>query len=194
MATYDHDFPSYGLGKVIPYGVYDVGNNEALMYLATGSDTGELACDAIRHWWIEMGRARYGRCKQILILADSGGSNGCGNRLFKEQLWKVSNWLGVKIRVAHLPSYCSKYNPIDHRLFCHVTRSLQGMVLKSIDQVAEAISRTSTTTGLRVITKIASKIYRSGVEASRELITYPCIQHDADRPKTNYFTARFGCI
>ncbi|WP_231746238.1 ISAzo13 family transposase [Rosistilla oblonga] len=186
--TFDHDFPSAGEGKVIPYGVYDVRTNAALMTLARGSDTGELVGDSIRMWWNRMGRYRYDGAKQMLILADSGGSNGCRVRLFHEQLWKISEHLGITLRVAHLPSYCSKYNPIDHRLFCHVTRSLKGVVFHSIGAIRNAASRTATSTGLQVKVAILKRIYRRGVQATERFLNGDYIRHDAELPKYNYTT------
>ena len=121
--VWDHDFPSSSWGKVIPYGVYDLARNESLMYLAQGSDTGQLATDAIRRWWFRLGQRHYDTDSPILLLADCGGSNGYRVPLFREQLQLLADRLGRTIRVSHLPPYCSKYNPIDHRVFCHVSRS-----------------------------------------------------------------------
>lgn len=189
--TLDHDFPTAGNGKVIPYGVYDVSANEAMMTLAQGSDTGELVIDSIRLWWNRMGRYRYGGAKRILVLADSGGSNGYRVNLFREKLWELSASLGVPIRVAHLPSYCSKYNPIDHRLFCHVTRSLKGVIFRSIEAIGEAISRTTTSAGLRVKVSLINKIYQRGVQASEEFLMGNFIHWDERLSKYNYTTINY---
>ena len=120
---------------MIPYGVYDLAANEALVYLAQGADTGELACDAIRRWWYRLGKWRYDATSPILLLADCGGSNGYRVPLFRQQLYQLSQLLGRTFRVCHLPPYCSKYNPIDHRLFCHLSRSLQAIQLTSIEAI-----------------------------------------------------------
>ena len=142
LQTWDHDFPSSSWGKVIPYGVYDVAAREALVYLAQGADTGELACDAIRRWWYRLGKWRYDARSPILLLADCGGSNGYRVPLFRQQLHRLSQKLDRTFRVCHLPPYCSKYNPIDHRLFCHLSRSLRAIQLTSIEVVHEALQRT----------------------------------------------------
>ena len=151
VRAWDHDFPSSSWGKVIPYGVYDVVRNESLVYLAQGADTGQLAVDAVRRWWHRLGKWRYPAEAPLLLLADGGGSNGYRIPLFREQLQLLANQLGKVIRVCHLPPYCSKYNPIDHRLFCHISRSLQSLLLRSVELIREAIERTITRQGLRVL-------------------------------------------
>jgi len=190
--TYDHDFPAAGDGKIIPYGVYDVTANEAMMTLAQGSDTGELVGDSIRRWWNQMGRDRYAGAGRILVLADSGGSNGYRVRLFHEQLWKLAHWLGIPIRVAHLPSYCSKYNPIDHRLFCHVSRSLKGVIFRSLQTIRAAVGRTTTSTGLRVKVSVLKRIYQRGVQASEAFLMGNYILQDDYLPKYNYTTINYS--
>lgn len=189
--TWDHDFGSHADGKVIPYGVYDVRANEGFMLLAQGSDTGQLVCDAIRLWWNRMGRYRYDGAYKMLVLADSGGSNGYRNTLFREELWKLSGRLGFKIQVAHLPSYCSKYNPIDHRMFCHVSRALKGVIFRSIQTIRDAVARTKTSTGLKVKAAIANKVYPKGIKASEQFILGDFISYNEDLPKYNYCTTNF---
>ncbi len=189
--TLDHDFATAGTGKIIPYGVYDVRANEGFMMLAQGSDTGELACDAIRMWWDCMGRTRHGGVKRMLVLADAGGSNGCRNYLFRQKLWELSCELGASIRVAHLPSYCSKYNPIDHRMFSHVSRFLKGVIFRSIESIHQAIAKTKTSTGLHVAVRLAEKVYERGVKATEDFLTGDCIRYDDHLPQYNYQTIRF---
>jgi hypothetical protein len=176
LQAWDHDFPSSSWGKVIPYGVYDVAADEALVYLAQGADTGELACDAIRRWWHRLGQRRYDATSPILLLADCGGSNGYRVPLFRQQLQQLSQRLGRTFRVCHLPPYCSKYNPIDHRLFCHLSRRLRAIQLTSIEVVHEALQQTTTRTGLRVVCEIAKRPYASGVKADPAFL--------ADEPTT----------
>lgn len=166
LRSWDHDFPSSSWGKVIPYGVYDLAGNEAFIYLAEGADTGELACDAIRRWWFRLGKWRYDPASPMLLLADCGGSNGYRVPLFRERLFKLSQRLERTIRVCHLPPYCSKYNPIDHRVFCHLSRSLLALQLTSIDVIYNAFSSTTTTTGLRIVCEQANKPYPKGIKAT----------------------------
>jgi hypothetical protein len=186
VRAWDHDFPSSSWGKVIPYGVYDVARNESLVYLAQGSDTGQLAVAAVGRWWHRLGKWRYPTEAPLLLLADCGGSNGYRVPLFREQLQLLANQLGKVIRVCHLPPYCSKYNPIDHRLFCHISRSLQSLMLRSIEMIREAIERTTTRQGLRVITDLARKLYPSGIKASAEYLHQETVIRDKILPQFNY--------
>ena len=188
VRVYDHDFPSAADGKVIPYGVYDLAANEGFVLLATGADTAELACDAIRRWWFRLGCTQYADAGGILLLADCGGSNGYRLPLFRERLCDVATRLEVPIRVAHLPPYCSKYNPIDHRLFCHIGRSLRGVVCRSVEGVRDAIAGTTTSTGLRVVVETARRIYHSGVKASKHFLNDEPIIRDNHLPAFNYTT------
>jgi hypothetical protein len=123
IETLDHDFPSASSGVIIPHGFYDVKHNDGHVNLGTSHDTGEFACDSIERWWEEKGRAQYPRASSILLLCDGGGSNSSSQYLFKEDLQRLVDRLGIEIRVAHYPPYTSKYNPIEHRLFPHLTRA-----------------------------------------------------------------------
>ena len=161
----DHDFPNYGEGKAIPYGVNDVRMNEGFVWLAQGSDTADLAVDGIQGWWERLGQDRYPDTNRLLILADCGDSNGYRLPRFRERLSELAKKIGVNIRMAHLPAYCSKYNPIEHRLFCHIHRSLQGVIIRSLNMIGNAIAKTTTSNGLRVVVQYAKNIYQAGVKA-----------------------------
>ncbi len=186
LHAFDHDFGSYSSGKAIPYGVYDTLRNEALVYLAEGSDTGELAADALRRWWYRLGQHPYRTAGGILVLADCGGSNGYHVALYREQLHRVANVIGIPIRVAHLPPYCSKYNPIDHRLFCHLTRAIRGRLCETIRSMQSLFSKVTTTAGLRVIAEIARRSYQRGCKASEEFRNCEPTQRDKLLGKYNY--------
>jgi len=186
VRAWDHDFPSSSWGKVIPYGVYDLARNESLVYLAQGADTGQLAVDAVRRWWHRLGKWHYPAEAPLLLLADCGGSNGYRILLFREQLQLLANRLGKVIRVCHLPPYCSKYNPIDHRLFCHLSRSLKSLMLRSIELVREAIERTTTGKGLRVVTELARTLYPAGIKACPEYLNQETVLRDNRLPQFNY--------
>jgi hypothetical protein len=185
----DHDFATHGHGRMVPYGVYDVARNEGLMLLSVGPDTSQLACDAIRRWWERMGKLHYAGAKRLLLLCDCGGSNGYRQHLFKEELLMLASDLGLSIRVAHFPPGCSKYNPIEHRMFCHVTRALKGVVLKTVDVAKHFIARTTTDTGLRVVAAAARRVYQKGLQASGDFIHNTPIRFHHFLPKLNY-TAR----
>ncbi len=182
----DHDFASHGDGRMVPYGVYDVARNEGSMWLSVGPDTSRLACDAIWRWWQRLGKRHYAGAKRLLLLCDCGGSNGYRQYLFKEELWMLAQDLGLSIRVAHYPPGCSKYNPIEHRMFCHVTRALRGVVLKTAAIAKDYINRTTTETGLRVIAEVARRAYHKGLHASTEFIQNMPIRFHHFLPELNY--------
>lgn len=185
----DHDFATHGHGRMAPYGVYDVARNEGLMLLSVGPDTCQLACDAIWRWWQRLGKRHYAGAKRLLLLCDCGGSNGYRQYLFKEELLGLADDLGLSIRVAHYPPGCSKYNPIEHRMFCHVTRALRGVVLQTVEVAKQFITRTTTDTGLRVVAEVARRVYQKGLHASAKFIQNMPIRFHHFLPELNY-TAR----
>lgn len=182
----DHDFPCYADGVVIPHGIYDLAQNHGYLHLGTSKDTSQFACDSILHWWLTAGRQLYPEATSILILCDGGGSNSSHYYIFKEELQRIANIIGREIRIAHYPPYCSKYNPIEHRLFPHVTRACQGVVFKSIEIVKELISRTQTATGLGVTVTVFEKVYESSRKASKAFMENMPIVFDDYLPKWNY--------
>lgn len=186
VRAWDHDFPSSAWGKIIPYGVYDVFCKESLVYLAQGADTGHLAADAIRRWWHRLGKWNYPVDAPLLLLADCGGSNGYRVPLFREHLQRLANGLNKVIRVCHLPPYCSKYNPIDHRLFCHVSRSLKSVMARSVEVLRDAIAHTTTTTGLKVVVELARKVYKAGIKASPDYLQDEPVIRDNKLSQFNY--------
>ena len=186
IATNDHDFVSAGSGVVIPHGLYDVGRNEGFLHLNTSHDTSELACDSLAAWWQDHGRATYPRAKLLLVLCDGGGSNSASRYVFKEGLQKLANRLGIEIRVAHYPPYCSKYNPIEHRLFPHVTRACRGVIFRTLETVRYFMSKTETTTGLKVKVGILGKVYATGCKCAEGFKETMKIVFDKILPKWNY--------
>lgn len=164
----DHDFISSAEGVVNPYGIYDIKRNEGYMTLGTSKETSEFCCDCIKDWWERYGKHFYSGATSILILADGGGSNSSRHYIFKEDLQKLANNIGIEIRIAHYPPYTSKYNPIEHKLFCHVTRACAGAVFTSIEVAKGFIDKTSTSRGLKVFTFIKDKVYPTGRKASED--------------------------
>lgn len=134
-----HDFPDKELGKAVPYGVYDLANNEAGVTVGVSHDTAEFAVAAIRQWWTKLGRKRFPSAKRILITADSGGSNSPRTHLWRWELQRLANHTGLKIEVCHFPPGTSKWNKIEHRLFCHITRNWRGIPLESLEIVVNLI-------------------------------------------------------
>lgn len=178
-----HDFPDPGLGKAVPYGVYDIHENEAGVSVGISGDTAEFAVAAIRRWWTRMGRARYGTAKRLLITADSGGSNSSRSRLWKVELQKLADETGLIIEVCHYPPGTSKWNKIEHRLFCHITRNWQGVPL---EVVVESIGHTTTETGLEVHAWLDKSRYETGREVSDEELAECIIKRDAYHGEWNY--------
>jgi transposase len=161
-----HDFPDPRKGKAVPYGVYDLRHNEAWVSVGVSSDTAEFAVGAIRCWWRRLGRRRHPQAKRLLITADSGGSNGSRNRLWKVALQEFSNRTGLEIEVCHFPPGTSKWNKIEHRLFCHVTRNWQGRPLETYEIVVNLIGSTTTESGLKVRAELDPRTYEKGRKVS----------------------------
>ena len=182
----DHDFPSYGEGKIVPHGLYDIGLNKAHVNLGTSRDTTEFACDSVGYWWENHGRHDYPSATKLLLMCDGGGSNPSNSPLFRQDLQMLSNRIGLDIRIAHYPPYCSKHNPIEHRLFPHVTRACEGVVFKSVPLVKELIENTRTETGLCVTANILDKIYETGRKAAEHLKSTLNLIADAVLPQWNY--------
>ena len=130
LCTYDHDFNSFAEGVIIPHSLYDIQRNVGYIQLGTSHDTSEFACDSFRRWWYSYGCFHYPNATSILVLCDGGGSNNSRHYFFKQDLQALVDEIGVEIRIAHYPPYCSKYNPIEHRLFPHVTRACQGVSIE----------------------------------------------------------------
>jgi transposase len=163
-----HDFPDPKLGKAIPYGVYDVSKNEAWVSVGINHDTAEFAVAAIRQWWKHLGRRRYRSPSRLLITADSGGSNGHRNRLWKYELQKLADRTGMIIEVCHYPPGTSKWNKIEHRLFCHITRNWRGVPLETHEVVVNLVSSTRTNEGLEVHCQLDERNYPKGQKVSDE--------------------------
>jgi transposase len=161
-----HDFPDAKLGKAIPYGVYDLENNEAWVSVGIDHDTAEFAVASIAQWWKRLGRKRYRGAKRLLITGDSGGSNGHRNRLWKSELQRFANRTGLIVEVCHFPPGTSKWNKIEHRLFCHITRNWQGIPLETHEIVVNLIGSTRTTQGLEVHAWLDEREYPKGRKVS----------------------------
>jgi Rhodopirellula transposase DDE domain len=185
IAVNDHDFGSMGSGTVIPHGIYDVGRNEGFVHLNTSHDTSELACDSIAAWWEDHGRASYPEAKKLLVLCDGGGSNSASRSVFKEQLQELATRLGLEIRVAHYPPYCSKYNPIEHRLFPHVTRACLGVIFRTLETVRSYMAKAETSKGLKTRVRILEKIYETGRKCAERFKETMKIVFDELLPKWN---------
>ncbi len=186
VETVDHDFPSAGTGKLIPHGIFDLANNHAFVHLNTSHDTGELCGDSIALWWRDHGRVAYPDAKRLLILCDGGGSNSATHYLFKEDLQRLADRIGIELRVAHYPPYCSKHNPIEHRVFPHITEACRGVIFHTLEIARQFIGRAKTTTGLRVTVGLLEKVYETGRKYAEGFKTNMKILFDEHLPKWNY--------
>jgi len=186
LKTYDHDFKSYAEGTVVPHSFYDLKLNIGYVQLGISHDTSEFACDSFRHWWYTHGKQNYPNASAILVLCDGGGSNSSLHYIFKQDLQLLADEIGVEIRIAHYPPYCSKYNPIEHRLFPHMTRACQGVVFSCIEIVQELIERTNTKAGLKAFVHIIDKTYEIGRKVVADFKENMRIVFDDILPRLNY--------
>jgi hypothetical protein len=163
-----YDFPDDAEGKAIPYGVYDVGANSGWVNVGMDHDTPAFAVASIRAWWQHMGRRRYPRARELLVTADAGGSNSARARLWKVELQRLASDTGLSISVCHFPPGTSKWNKIEHRMFCHIAENWRGHPLVSYEVVVNLIASTATHQGLRVRAALDKHSYPIGIDVSRE--------------------------
>ena len=163
-----HDFQDKLLGKAIPYGVYDILNNQGWVSVGIDHDTAEFATNSIRRWWLKMGHRRFPRASELLITADGGGSNGHRSRLWKVSLQNLADDLGLKLLVCHFPPGTSKWNKIEHRLFSFITQNWRGRPLVSHQAIVNLIASTTTRTGLIVKAALDTKHYETAIKVSDE--------------------------
>ena len=181
-----YDFIDRDLGKVAPYGVYDLTANTGWVNVGIDHDTAEFAVQSIRRWWREMGEANYPRARRLLITADCGGSNGYRVRLWHSQLQKLADELGLMIQVCHFPPGTSKWNKIEHRMFCHITANWRGRPLISRQVVVNLIGSTTTRNGLRIKAGLDENTYAKGIKISDAEHAALGIERDAFHGEWNY--------
>jgi transposase len=181
-----HDFPDAKLGKAIPYGIYDLANNEAWVSVGINHDTAQFAAASIEKWWKRMGRKRYPAAKRLLITGDSGGSNSYRSRLWKRELQRFADRTGLIVEVCHFPPGTSKWNKIEHRLFCHITRNWRGVPLETHEIVVNLIGSTRTTEGLEVHAWLDERDYPKGLKISNEELNEVCIRRNKFQGDWNY--------
>ena len=186
VKVYDFIDRAPGKGRVTPYGVYDLSANEGWVSVGTDHDTARFAAGTIHTWWDEMGRGRYPAATELLITADGGGSNSSRGRLWKVALQDVADRTGLTIHVSHFPPGTSKWNKIEHRLFCHVTQNWRGRPLVSHDVVVSLIGSTTTATGLKVRAALDTAPYPLGVKVSKQEMAAVNITRDGFHGEWNY--------
>ena len=181
-----HDFVIPELGRAAPYGVYDLANNSGWVSVGVDHDTSAFAVETIRRWWYRMGQQSYPQATELLITADSGGSNGSRVRLWKVELQRLADETGLDLRVCHLPPGTSKWNKIEHRLFSFISQNWRGKPLVSHQVIVDLIAATSTKTGLKVRAQIDSNLYPSGLKVSDKQVAALHIERDAFHGEWNY--------
>ena len=181
-----HDFPDKDLGKAVPFGVYDITINEAGVTVGIGSDTAEFAVAAIERWWERMGSKRYDAPRRVLITADCGGSNSPRTRLWLWALQQLANKTGMIFEACHYPPGTSKWNKIEHRLFCHITRNWQGVPLETHEVVVNLIGSTTTGEGLEVHAWLDEKFYMKGRKITAEEFSGISIKRNKFHGEWNY--------
>lgn len=186
IAVFDHDWKSLATGIAIPHGLYDLKRNTGYMHIGTSHDTGQFACDAIRDWWLEHGQHHYQSATSILLLCDGGGSNSSRQYLFKQDLQTLVDELGIEIRIAHYPPYTSKYNPIEHRLFPHLSRVCQGVIFERVEIMRDLMAKATTQTGLTVVATVVDKVYETGRKVADDFKQTMQIVFDQYLPQWNY--------
>jgi transposase len=181
-----HDFPLPGLGRVTPYGVYDLSDNSAWVSVGVDHDTAQFAVETLRRWWYAMGQPAYPEAERLLITADCGGSNGARLRLWKWELQRLADETGLEIALAHFPPGTSKWNKIEHRLFSFITQNWRGKPLISHEVIVNLIAATTTRTGLRVQSALDTNTYPSGIRISDQQMQELSVRRDEFHGEWNY--------
>jgi hypothetical protein len=181
-----HDFIDRDKGRAIPYGVFDLTNNQGWVSVGIDHDTASFAAEAIARWWHRMGRKRFPKARQLLITADGGGSNGSRCRLWKVALQQLADRIGLDLSVCHFPPGTSKWNKIEHRLFCHITQNWRGKPLVSHQVIVNLIAGTTTRAGLRVHAELDTQRYPTGIKVSDAELAQVRIKKDDFHGDWNY--------
>jgi hypothetical protein len=181
-----HDFLDKDLGKAIPYGVYDIGENQGWVSVGIDHDTARFATEAVHRWWSKMGAKRYRSAKALLITADGGGSNGSRCRLWKVALQDLAARLEFPIHVCHFPPGTSKWNKIEHRMFCHITQNWRGRPLVSHEVIINLIANTATRAGLKIRAELDAGTYPTGIKVTDEELAAVNLKRDRFHGEWNY--------
>jgi hypothetical protein len=186
VKVYDHDYTHLAEGKVIPHGIYDLQRIEGYITIGTSHETAEFITDNLLWWWVTYGIHYYPEAQSILIFCDAGGGNSYRHHVFKKKLLELAKTIGKKLIICHYPPYASKWNPIEHRLFAPVHQAMQGAVLDSYQTVKMLIDKTSTKTGLKVVSRIVDKHYPIGEKVEAKDVDYSSIIYNKVVPKLSY--------
>lgn len=186
LKVYDHDYEHLSLGKVIPHGIYDMQANRGYITVGGSSETADFIIDNLLWWWEGYGIHQYPDAKNILLLCDAGGANSYRHHVFKHRLMKFARQTGLSVIVCHYPPYCSKWNPIEHRLFSQVHKAMEGVVFTDYETVQKLITQTSTKTGLTVVVRLNLKEYQKGIKVTKSDLDEERIVFHPKIPELNY--------
>ena len=186
LKVYDHDYQHLSEGKVIPHGIYDLQANKGYVSIGGSSETADFILDNLLWWWQEYGIHQYPNAKNLMLLCDAGGANSYRHFIFKDRLLKFAKQTGLTIMVCHYPPYCSKWNPIEHRLFSQVHKAMEGIVFSSYEIVKKMIEQTTTKTGLSVVVRLNLKEYQTGIKIDKKDLDEKRILPNANIPELNY--------
>lgn len=186
LRVYDHDYEHLSEGKVIPHGIYDLQANKGYVSIGASSETAAFVLDNLLWWWGKYGIHAYPDAKNILLLCDAGGSNSYRHSLFKAKLMAFAKQTRLSVIVCHYPPYCSKWNPIEHRLFCHIHKAMEGVVFTDYETIKKLMEQTSTKTGLTVVVRLNLKQYEKAEKCDKTQINEKLITHHPIIPELNY--------
>lgn len=182
----DHDYPYLADVKIAPHGIYDIKRNRAYVSIGVSFETAEFLCDSLKNWWLKEGKKGYPQASEILIFCDSGGANSYRHNIFKVELQKLSNEINMSLKMVHYPPYTSKWNPIEHRVFPHITRSMAGVPLNTVDEAKQRIELAKTMTGLVVTADVIKKTYEKGKAVAKDFLKNIKIKFGDSLPRLNY--------
>jgi hypothetical protein len=186
VKVYDHDYEHLSKGKVIPHGIYDLQANKGYISIGSSSETADFILDNLLWWWWEHGIDLYPDAKNLLLLCDAGGANSYRHYAFKHKLMIFARETRLSVIVCHYPPYCSKWNPIEHRLFCHVHKAVEGAVFSDYETVQKLVAQTTTQTGLTVVVRLNLKEYSTGAKTSKTQLDERRISYHPNIPELNY--------
>jgi hypothetical protein len=186
LQVYDHDYEYLSEGKIIPHGIYDLQANKGYLSIGSSSETADFVIDNLLWWWEEHGIHQYPDTRNIVLLCDAGGANSYRHHIFRHRLQRFARATGLSVIVCHYPPYCSKWNPIEHRLFSQVHKAMEGVVFDSYETVQKCVERTTTKTGLTVVVRLNLKVYQTGLQIDKAQIDQARITYHPLIPELNY--------
>jgi hypothetical protein len=181
-----YDYEHLSEGKIIPHGIYDMQANKGYITIGNSAETADFIIDNLHWWWTEHGIHLYPDATNILLLCDAGGANSYRHHIFKDRLIKLATELGMSFIICHYPPYASKWNPIEHRLFCHVHHAMSGIIFSDYQTVKDRIEATSTKTGLAVIVRLNLQNYQKGIKVDKKIKVDKRIKYHPKIPDLNY--------